>query len=178
MRSPRAGLPFFRALSVEREASRLVSTLSHSILLSFFFVLTNVQSLPCQNAYALPIMAGISNRGANKREPYVTAGDRAYLIGTQDGNFPDMGGHVPGEMGGLWLHPIKLIDGFRATVVDAVTGERSSLSHAVEFINYPYGNRLRYGPVLDSLDVERFQFSPDGRPGVVVQYTLHNLGAR
>ena len=52
--------------------------------------------------------------GSTRHQPYVTAGDRAYLIGTQDGNFPDMGGHVPGEMGGLWLHPIKLIDGFWA----------------------------------------------------------------
>src|SRR5262245_7103572 len=62
------------------------------------------------------VMAGLSNHGRTPDRPYVTAGDRAYLIGTQDGNFPDMGGHVPGEMGGLWLHPIKLIDGFRATV--------------------------------------------------------------
>jgi len=142
------------------------------------FLLTVFRHLLAQSDSAASILAGLSNHGRNPDRPYVTAGDRAYLIGTQDGNFPDMGGHVPGEMGGLWLHPIKLIDGFRATVVDAVSGERSSLSHAVEFINYPYGNRLRYGPVLDSLDVERFQFSPDGRPGVVVQYTLHNLGAR
>ncbi len=39
---------------------------------------------------------GISNQGRNKQKPYVTAGDRTYLIGTQDGNFPDMGQHVPG----------------------------------------------------------------------------------
>jgi len=81
----------------------------NAILLSFCFALTNVQLLPCQNAYAVPILAGISNHGANEDQPYVTAGDRTYLIGTQDGNFPDMGEHVPGEMGGLWLHPIKLL---------------------------------------------------------------------
>ena len=123
-------------------------------------------------------MAGLSNHGRTADRPYVTAGDRAYLIGTQDGNFPDMGGHVPGEMGGLWLHPIKLIDGFRATVADSASGQSSPLSTALEFINYPYGNRLRYGAVLDSLEVERFQFSPDGRQGVVVCYTLRNLAAR
>src|SRR5690349_24996883 len=127
MRSPRAGLPFFRALSVEREASRLVSTLSHSLLLSFFLALTNVQLLPCQNAYALPIMAGISNRGANKREPYVTAGDRTYLIGTQDGNFPDMGGHEPGGLGGLCLHPIKLLDRVWATAMETATNQETAL---------------------------------------------------
>jgi glycogen debranching enzyme len=122
-------------------------------------------------------MAGLSNHGRTADRPYVTAGDRAYLIGTQDGNFPDMGGHVPGEMGGLWLHPIKLIDGFRATVTDSAGGQAATLSSAVEFINYPYGNRLRYGPVLDSVDVDRLQFSPDGRQGVVVRYIVRNLGA-
>jgi glycogen debranching enzyme len=132
-------------------------------------------------AVARPVHAqadsGLSNHGRAPDRPYVTAGDRAYLIGTQDGNFPDMGGHVPGEMGGLWLHPIKLIDGFRATVTHSASGQSSALSSAVEFINYPYGNRLRYGPVLDSVEIERLQVSPDGRQGVVVEYVFRNLGA-
>jgi hypothetical protein len=29
-----------------------------------------------------------------------------------DGAFPDMGHHLPGEMGGLWAFPVKLADGF------------------------------------------------------------------
>src|SRR5215468_10254103 len=80
-----------------------------------------------------PVRGGLSNHGRNGDRPYVTAGDRAYLIGTQDGGFPDMGGHVPGEMGGLWLHPIKLVDGFWATVTDSATGQKSALSSATEF---------------------------------------------
>jgi len=150
----------------------------HSILLPLFFALTNVQSLPCQNAYAMPFMAGIRNRGANKREPYVTAGDRTYLIGTQDGNFPDMGDHVPGEMGGLWLHPIKLLDGFWATVTDLATNQEIALSESAEFVTYPYGNRFRYGPVLDSLEIDRFQFSPDSQAGLIVQYSFKNTAGR
>src|SRR6266545_339149 len=149
-----------------------------SVLLSFWFAVTNVQLLPCQNAYAMPILAGISNHGQNKSQPYVTAGDRTYLIGTQDGNFPDMGEHVPGEMGGLWLHPIKLIDGFWATVTDMATNQEIALSESTEFVNYPYGNRFRYGPVLDGLEIERFQFSPDGQEGLIVQYAFKNAGAR
>src|SRR6476646_11720684 len=149
-----------------------------SLPLALSFLLTLARLLPAQADVASPAMAGISNHGKNGGEPYVTAGDRAYLIGTQDGNFPDLGGHVPGEMGGLWLHPIKLVDGFWATVTDSATHQQSALSAAVEFINYPYGNRLRYGPVLDSLEIERFQFSPDGRQGVVVLYTFRNSAAR
>ena len=126
----------------------------------------------------MPIMAGISNHGENKRQPYVTAGDRTYLIGTQDGNFPDMGDHVPGEMGGLWLHPIKLLDGFWATVTDLATNQEVALSESAEFVTYPYGNRFRYGPVLDSLEIERVQFSPDGQAGLIVQYSFKNTTAR
>src|SRR6266508_4360821 len=137
-------------------------------LLSLCFALTNPHVLPAQHNYATPIMAGINNHGQNKTQPYVTAGDRTYLIGTQDGNFPDLGQHVPGEMGGLWLHPIKLIDGFWAEVTDLATSQDSALSKSTEFVNYPYGNRFRYGAVLDSLEIERFQFSPDGQPGMIV----------
>ncbi|MDQ2830596.1 MAG: hypothetical protein M3Y74_16315, partial [Chloroflexota bacterium] len=52
-------------------------------------------------------------------DPYIAAGDRAYVIGTQDGGFPDLGVHVPGEMGGVWSHPIKLFDGFWLRIDDA-----------------------------------------------------------
>ena len=146
----------------------------HPAFLALSFALATPHALPAQADHAASIMAGISNRGRNPTQPYVTAGDRAYLIGTQDGNFPDMGDHVPGEMAGLWVHPIKLIDGFRAEVVDLATNRDTALSNSTEFVTYPYGTRLRYGRVLDSLDVERFQFSPDGRPGVVVQYIFRN----
>src|SRR4051794_28143647 len=127
---------------------------------------------------SVPAMNGISNQGKNGSDPYVAAGDRSYLIGTQDGNFPDLGGHVPGEMGGLWIHPIKLIDGFWATLQEVDKGKEVKLSRAVELINYPYGNRLRYGEILDGLQVDRFQFSPDGEPGVVVKYTFRNATDR
>ncbi|HEV7367127.1 MAG TPA: hypothetical protein VGN76_14880 [Gemmatimonadales bacterium] len=140
--------------------------------------MTNPALLHSQADSTKGILAGISNHGQNQTEPYVTAGDRAYLIGTQDGNFSDIGDHVPGEMGGLWVHPVKLIDGFWARLTDSLTGQHAVLSKSTEFVNYPYGNRLRYGPVLDSLETERFQFSPDGHPGVVVQYTFANQSNR
>jgi Glycogen debranching enzyme len=147
-------------------------------LLFLLLALTNAQSLASQGDYAAPILAGISNHGRNAAQPYVTAGDRAYLIGTQDGNFPDMGGHLQGEMGGLWLHPIKLIDGFWAEVTDVASNQHVALSQSSEFINYPYGNLFRYGPVLDGVHIERFQFSPEGQPGVIVRYTIENATDR
>jgi hypothetical protein len=148
-----------------------------SVLLCCSFALTDAHLLLSQDDYAAPIMAGISNQGQNQGEPYVTAGDRTYLIGTQDGNFPDMGQHVPGEMGGLWLHPIKLIDGFWARVTDVATNEDIALSKSAESVTYPYGTRFRYREV-DSLEIERFQFAPDGRQGVIVRYHFRNASHR
>jgi len=148
------------------------------VLLSSLLTLATAQLLPSQEDYAASVLAGISNHGQHKDQPYVTAGDRAYLIGTQDGNFPDLGQHVPGEMGGLWLHPIKLIDGFWAQVTDPATHQDIALSESTDFVTYPYGTRFRYGQVLDSLDIERFQFSPDGQQGLIIEYTFKNAAAR
>src|SRR6478672_9650097 len=147
-----------------------MSRFNRLLPLALSLLLTLARFLSAQADSAAPAMAGLSNHGRNPDRPYVTAGDRAYLIGTQDGKFPDMGHHVPGEMGGLWLHPIKLIDGFWATVTDSATHRQIALSESTDFITYPYGNRFRYGPVWDSLEIERFQFSPDSQPGLVVQY--------
>ena len=46
---------------------------------------------------------------------YVAAGDRAYIVGVQDGSqVPDVslnpngiGWHIKGQMGGVWAHPIN-----------------------------------------------------------------------
>ena len=135
------------------------------------FVLAGAPALAAQ-------AAGLSNHGRTGEKPYATAGTRTYVIGTQDGNFPDMGDHLPGEMGGVWLHPIKLIDGFWAAVSDPTTKRQVALSAAADFITYPHGNRLTYSSVLDGLEVGRFQFSPDGREGFVVQYELRNTSSR
>src|SRR4051794_40274847 len=150
----------------------------HAVLLSCFVALANPPLLLSQADYAAPILAGLSSHGKTNDQPYVTAGTRTYLIGTQDGDFPDMGDHARGEMAGAWLHPIKLIDGFWATVADLAADRDVALSRSADYITYPYGNRFRYGPVLDSLEIERFQFSPDGQQGLVVQYTFRNASAR
>ncbi len=53
-----------------------------------------------------------ASKNNNLNEIYACTGNRAYIVGGQDGSFPDMGHHVVDEMGGVWIHPIKLMDGF------------------------------------------------------------------
>ena len=130
------------------------------------------------NDYVNQVMAGISNGGRHANEPYLAAGDRTYIVGTQDGNFPDLGSHVKGEMGGLWMQPLKLMDGFWVKLSDANKNSEAWLKDASEFVNYPYGNRFKYAPILDGIEAERFQFCPQGKAGMVIQYQIKNTTSR
>lgn len=110
--------------------------------------------------------------------PFVAAGDRVYMIGYQDGTFPDLGWHIAGEMGGIWDHPIKLLDGFTASLT--VDGKTNSfcLDHATKFVNYPVGSRQYFRWEQEQLSVERFQFVPDGKEGMFVGFRIHNSGTK
>ena len=152
--------------------------LAASVLASLILTPTRSTILAAQSASTALIMQGIAKEVDGGERPYATAGDRAYLIGSQHGGFPDMGDHVPGEMGGLWIHPMKLVDGFWATLRDPASGKSTDLSEAARIVAYPYGTRFRYEPVLDGLEFERFEFSPDGHPGVVIRYRIRNTTDR
>jgi glycogen debranching enzyme len=102
--------------------------------------------------------------------PFVTAGDKLYLVGHQDGTFPPLGWHVKDEMGGIWAHPIKLWDGFTASYT--LGGKRVVLDRADEFVNHPFANEHRYNGA--DIQVRRFQFVPDGKAAVYVEYVLEN----
>jgi glycogen debranching enzyme len=104
--------------------------------------------------------------------PFVAAGDRVYLVGHQDGTFPDLGWHVTGEMGGIWDHPIKLMDGFTAQI--ASEGHNVCLTKADTFYNYPFANEHLYQVPSLGLKVERLQFVPDGKEAAAIEYTLFN----
>ncbi|HWA35911.1 MAG TPA: hypothetical protein VG737_17330, partial [Cyclobacteriaceae bacterium] len=113
---------------------------------------------------------------AGKKEylntPYVTAGDRVYMVGHQDGTFPDLGWHIGGEMGGIWDHPIKLMDGFEVSM--SCEGVSYCLQNADCFVNYPFANKHHFVWHEQQLEIERFQFAPDQEEGLVIEFTIHN----
>lgn len=104
-------------------------------------------------------------------DPFITAGDRAYLIGAQDGGFPDMGWHVSGEMGGLWTHPVKLLDGFWLEVGG------HWLENACRFTSGHFWSTHSYH-ASPELSVSRLQYAPDGEPVMVVRYSFCTQAAR
>ncbi|WP_223302336.1 alpha-L-rhamnosidase-related protein [Flavobacterium branchiophilum] len=115
---------------------------------------------------------GIKGQSKNLSTPFNTAGNKLYMIGHQDGTFPDMGWHIPGEMGGIWHHPIKLMDGFEVAI--ALNGSTIKLDKAHSFINFPFGNQQLYTPVSDVIEVERLQFVPDNMNGICIYFYIKN----
>ncbi|NNF81399.1 MAG: glycogen debranching protein [Flavobacteriaceae bacterium] len=103
--------------------------------------------------------------------PFVTAGNRVYMVGHQNGSFPDLGWHIKGEMGGIWNHPIKLMDGFDVDIEE--NGSATSLDKAERFVNYPMANRHDY-KLSNNLDISRWQFVPDDQQGLIVQFVILN----
>ena len=117
-------------------------------------------------------VASITGKEAYLQSPFVTAGDRLYMVGHQDGSFPEIGWHVQGEMGGIWNHPIKLMDGLELSLVE--DGKVIKLEKAERFINYPFANEHRYSLPGSQLQLTRRQYVPDGYEGIIVEYHLQN----
>lgn len=108
--------------------------------------------------------------------PFVTAGNRVYMVGHQDGSFPEIGWHIKGEMGGIWNHPIKLMDGFD---IELHWGDESfMLNKADTFTNYPFANRHQFSLPSKNLVVNRWQFVPDDTEGLLVQVELTNNASK
>ncbi len=114
----------------------------------------------------------IAGKSDYLESPYVTAGNRVYMVGHQNGSFPELGWHIKGEMGGIWDHPIKLMDGFK---IDVVWKDRTeSLDNATSFVNYPFANKHVFEIPDKNIEVERWQFVPDNEEGITIQLVIKN----
>ncbi len=127
---------------------------------------------PDTYAQILDNAPSIEGRKEYLDSPFLAAGNRLYMVGHQNGSFPELGWHVKGEMGGVWLHPIKLMDGFD---VEIETNDNTyDLSRASSFVNYPSANMHSYADLVPGLELERWNFVPDGKEGMTVQFLIKN----
>ncbi len=133
----------------------------------------SVEQKPKERIFAdLESQEGLVGKKEYLNSPFSTSGDRFYMVGHQDGSFPDLGWHVQGEMGGLWMHPIKLMDGFTASIQ---TGDDLiCLNQAKTFTNFPFANQHSFGSLNNRLRVDRTQFVPDGKEGMTVLFRFEN----
>jgi len=155
-----------------------MKTLPFSFVVIAAFVLTSCQPKSNSNPSERLISMASSHSGLEGsndylQSPYVAAGDRLYMVGHQDGSFPDLGWHIDGEMGGIWDHPIKLMDGFSMVVTEGINSW--VLDSASSFHNLPFGNIHRFA--RQDLKVERFQFVPESTEGLIVEVRIENTAA-
>jgi hypothetical protein len=106
---------------------------------------------------------------AEKR--YVAAGNRAYVVGAQDGTLPPIGWHISGTMGGVWSHPIKLLDSYTFLLGN------SPLPPAEQFTSGPGFVKLNF-PAAAGLQIARTEFSPDNLPVVLIGLEIKNISAQ
>lgn len=111
-------------------------------------------------------------------DPYIAAGDRAYLIGLQDGRFPPFGSHIRGEMGGLWAHPHKLLDGLWVAVSEVPRWPRAWLPPATRFEAFPWGVVQQIEMSDRHLRVRRSFVVPDGLPALLMGLEVEDLAGR
>jgi hypothetical protein len=113
-------------------------------------------------------------RKENAHYLYGTTGDRLYCIGDQAGGFPAVGFHIPGEMGGIWQQPIKLLDGFRFSITDTKSGFTDQTEKADSFVTYSFTTQFQYNLPRQHITIYRTQFVPDTLPVLVVEYAIAN----
>ncbi|QOD61166.1 glycogen debranching protein [Polaribacter haliotis] len=121
-------------------------------------------------------MEHINGKEAFKKEPYLTSGNRVYSVGAQNGQFPEIGWHIGAEMGGIWNHPIKLMDGFSASL--QIEKDTFKLNNAIRFAQYPFANLLEYDWKAKNLNVTQVQFVPDDKEGMIIQYKIKNTNSK
>jgi hypothetical protein len=105
---------------------------------------------------------------------FLIAGPKLYEFGSMDGSFPRVG-RMDGDQGGIWCHPIKLLDTFGVEVLEA--GQKpwqllgpSSFEHDFASASFHFErNELR---------ATRRDFVPEDEPALVSLLTLRNDAAR
>jgi len=112
--------------------------------------------------------------------PFSLCGRRCYLIGFQNGLFPNYGWHIVGEMSGIWTHPIKIADGFWIGIESIDEGRygyrrsmRRWLRECDEFVLGAGGAWVEHHYKLADFLVVRREFIPYEKPavGIEVQVT-------
>jgi hypothetical protein len=154
-----------RAVSAER----LVGTPAlEELVLRRLIIVTTVAALTLTAAAsaAAPELS-VSDRLDDRR--YIASGTRGYIAGVESGDFPAMGWHTRGEMGGIWTPPLKLLDG----AWFALDGQW--LPPATRFTSGQGYVRMDY-PVTAGLRVSRRDFVPDSRRAALIELTLRSTG--
>jgi hypothetical protein len=144
----------------------------------YIYLILSIWLIGCQNDKSKEFftqvnkLEKIQGKSEYSNSPFLSAGNRLYIVGHQNGTFPDLGWHVKGEMGGVWLHPIKLLDGYHTEIIKNT--EHECLNQADQFFNYPVGSEHIYKLEKQGLKVSQFHFVPENENGLIIAYQIEN----
>jgi hypothetical protein len=101
---------------------------------------------------------------------FVTAGPRAYEVGTEAGRYPASGFHTRGEMGGIFSPPIKLLDGIWFGIDGAFVGNATTFTSGHGYVKMALPGR-------PGLSIERTDFVPGESRGALIGLRFAATGA-
>lgn len=110
----------------------------------------------------------------NTTVPYFLAGRHMYHVGMVSGAIEPIGAeHLVGEMGGLWMHPVKVADGIQISLRDS-EGAQVLLrnTHVTEHLSH-----VEWCSNTDEIKLRRRDFIVEERPVYVSLITLQNASA-
>ena len=132
-------------------------------------------------AYAAPELSVTDGpKYTLKDRRQVAAGDRAYVMGFEDGLFYAQGWHITGEMGGVYSQPLKFVDGVWFAVEDRWLGgieTRPDRARAVRFTS-GWGYTRTDFEAVGGVELSRTDFAPDGRRAGLFGLRMRNTGAQ
>jgi len=106
----------------------------------------------------------------NTDAPYFLSGKKMYEIGSMRGDYPRIGTHIPGEMGGIWAHPIKVMDGFSFEIEEGndiwQLNNCQRFSHTFAYMDFYFEK--------DELSVNRRDFVVEDRPALFSSLIIKN----
>ena len=111
-----------------------------------------------QPAARPPPELSVTERLQDRR--YAATGERARIIGFEDGRFYANGWHIAGEMGGIWSEPIKLVDGVWFGVDDQWVGQATKFTSGWGYVKFALPDHGRAAAGAHRLRAGR----PPGQP--------------
>jgi hypothetical protein len=127
----------------------------------------SVQSL-VPGYFGSPTRSTSENLGIKR---YVSAGDRAYEVGTLNGAFPQIGWHVKGHMNGVWAPPVKLLNSYQFLINGQPFSNAIQFTSGAGYVEFGY-------PETNGLQITRTVFVPDGIPAILVALSLRNVSSQ
>ena len=103
--------------------------------------------------------------------PFLLSGTKLYEYAAMDGTFPEVG-RLDGDQGGIWCHPIKLLNKFEYTILEEgqndlrLQGPDSQFTHKLASCEFNFSR--------NDLTITRRDFVPEEEPALVSSLTVRN----